>query len=700
MNFRTLLYSAGVTLLLTGCAGQLAFTKIESALIEKEPIKRVYASEKTLKAIQAFADNLKHAENKHLSAADIANGLQALAGKDYIQANTHFQHALKFAPRSAHLHKLNALSYHLRGDGGDPEQYKLAEIGYRLAITMDPGDSMTPYYLGILYFSQSKMRQAQEYFAQAILLDSSNSDYYLGLAAASYYLGELGNAYANIQKATSLAPNSPATLQAGGLIYASLGAFERASSNNDLLAKQSRARQRYLGQRINEWKNYYTSQAIKSDQDIQYLMAQNLDVFGVPEGGMFDPTDSDNRVPMSSTDSTDISADDPVDSQASSSPIITSGTEPAIDISGDDPVDSQASSSPIINTPTKHASGTEPAIKIPQMALVDVVIIRTEETYKSSKGLNLLNGLNLFFTADSFYTGKSPFGIGSINTPITTNDTYTIQLGTNGAGLNYSLNIFSDNYIRNEVIARPTILVQDRKTSSFFSGGTMHIVIEGGVAGSGYMEPINTGIKLEVTPNFLNEDTVGIEVSAERTFLEAGLSEVSSTITGTTFAVTTKTTISANLTLRYGETMVLSGLLDQEKEIIDDRVPLLGEIPLIQYLFREQTKESGKKTILVLLTPRRANLSLENGDLIEEKASVQTKSMNKLKKTASWMRPASHLSAFVHHLSKYEYFNHYRKGDIQLESWSGEGTVDDTIMRTLEYLYIFYNFEKNSKSDF
>ena len=34
----------------------------------------------------------------------------------------------------------------------------------------------------------------------------------------------------------------------------------------------------------------------------------------------------------------------------------------------------------------------------PNMALIDVAIIRTEEIYKSSKGVNLLDGLNILFT--------------------------------------------------------------------------------------------------------------------------------------------------------------------------------------------------------------------------------------------------------------------------------------------------------------
>ena len=219
--------------------------------------------------------------------------------------------------------------------------------------------------------------------------------------------------------------------------------------------------------------------------------------------------------------------------------------------------------------------------------------------------------------------------------------------------------------------------------------------MEGGVAGSGTVQPINTGVKLEVTPNFLDADTLDMRVFVQRSFLESGLSQVTDRITGTTFAETSKTSISVNLTLTYGETMVLSGLSDQEKEVVDDKVPGVGDIPVLQYIFRNQTKLSSKKTVLILLTPRRASLSHETGEAIE----VEKDSAGPDIKGAPWMRPAPHLSAYVKHLGKYEFFNHYRKGDMQLENWAGEGNIQDAIEPTLEYLYIYYDFEKNAESE-
>ena len=96
---------------------------------------------------------------------------------------------------------------------------------------------------------------------------------------------------------------------------------------------------------------------------------------------------------------------------------------------------------------------------------------------------------------------------------------------------------------------------------------------------------------------------------------------------------------------------------------------------------------------------RRAGISYESGDPIEENLSLGTKNIDKLEKNANWMRPASNLKAFVKHLGKYEFFNYYRKGDMELENWAGEKTINDAILRSLEYLYIFYGFEKNETSE-
>lgn len=690
--------------------------------LETESPKVVAAPSYTLVTAKRDLDHLERKlEKKSKSQASIPfvlHGLRSMLEGDYIAANEGLQRALKFEPRNAFLHTLNALAHQLRGDNGDPEQYEMALVGYELAAGMDPGSANVPYFIGVLKFRQQRFLEAREQFARAVLLDPENVNYLNGLAAASYYIGELDVAYAVASQAKQLAPNHPDVLRTSGIIYAAVGDFDDAEASKNALAGISNTRKRFVGQRIDDWARYYANNKLMNDPAIVELLAQNLDAFGVPKGGMFDSEGGNNEDPTSASSSDTSSSSDssqgiiplpgqdptplPSSSASSSTPVpqtvapVTTNTVPQTVA----PVTTDAVPQAVPAAAAQPAAPPTPKVKTPSMALIDVAIIRTEEIFRSSKGVNLLNGLNIFFSGNQFAQFKTPGGIGRVRTPLTANDTFTLQLGTAGAGLTYSLNIFNDNYDRNEVIARPTILVEDQKKSSFFSGGTLHIVIEGGVAGSGAIQPINTGVKLEVTPQFLDENTLDISVYAERTFLEAALSQVSDTITGTSFATTSKTTISANLTLQYGETMVLSGLSDQEKENLDDRTPGLGDIPGIQYLFRNQTKTSSKKTVLVLLTPRRATLNYNaQAEPLPEPENVNNENIQKLNQSANWMRPAPHLKALVQHLSKYDYFNHFRTGDMQLENWSGEGTVLDAVRRTLEYLYIFYDFEKKDEPE-
>ena len=727
-----LLPVAMALVLLGGCDSRFAFKEIDSTLIDRPFPKRAHSSEEIRNQINDFAKTLSEKKPQQLNSKFVTDGMLALLAQDYVGANENFQRALKFEPRNASLHVLNAFSHQLRGEAGDPEQYKLAEVGYRLAARMDPGNSRVSYFMGILQFRQQKYRFAQEFFANAILLEPDRTEYLIGLAASSYYLGELDRAYANVQRALSLEPNSSAALHTGGIIYAAMGDFDRAESNAKWLAAVDDRRQRFVLQRVTDWRKYYARSTIANDPIIQQQLAQGLGLFGVPEGGLFDPEDSDDsdplrRDPAAATDEETSLTTPPVppakllqedtgsstattETTPSTTPPVASAPSTQAPLSAETtstltpPPVTTAQATTVVSeaaAATGQATVAVPAKPaVPKMALIDVAIIRTDEIFRTAKGVNFLNGLNIFFTGDNIFQQETPFGIGRIRAPLTTSDTITLRLGTAGAGITYSLNIFSNAYDRNEVIARPTIVVEDQKKSSFYSGATLHIVIEGGVAGSGALQPITTGVKLEVTPKFLDADTLDMTVFAQRSFLEAGLSQVSDTITGTTFAQTTKTTISANLTLRYGETMVLSGLSDQEREVVDDKTPGLGDLPIVQYLFRRQTKTSSKKTILILLTPRRPGLTYEDGELIEDQSeSGNDSNVRKLEKTADWVRPAPHLAAYVRHLGKYEFFNHYRKGDMQLENFADEGTIKDAIRRMLEYLYIYYEFEKSDKSE-
>ena len=483
----------------------------------------------------------------------------------------------------------------------------------------------------MLHYNQRNFKLAQDHFARAISLDSRNQKFYLGLAAASYYLGEVDRAYQNVKKAQDISPENPDIIAVNSIVHASLGAFDRAEhftkkSFSD--AGGNAARKSYLEARLGDWKSYYKTNNIKVDDDFKIILSQSdSDLFSVPTDSLLDGMDD--------LSTSDLNYDDDSDSE-------------------DDSKDEEENL---------------------DMALIDVSIISSEEAYRSSKGVNLLNGLNLFYKLDTSQNGAAREQIG---------------FGLSGDGLNYSLNIFSDANDKNEVLARPSIVVQHGKPSSFFSGNTMHVVLDGGAAGQGSIDQIDDGIRLDVLPEFLDKDTITLEVMAERVGLTAALSSVSAKENSPHFAKASKTKIKGNLTLRFGETMILSGLSDQEKDFEDDKVPGLGDVPLVQYLFRNNVKAITRKSILILLTPRRASLTDQSGDALAENTKYTPNNLLDLERNTSWMKPSANLTAIVQHLGKYKFFNQFRSGDILLEKWAGEKTLDDVISRSLDYFFIRY----------
>ncbi|WP_419799730.1 hypothetical protein [Terasakiella sp.] len=134
-----------------------------------------------------------------------------------------------------------------------------------------------------------------------------------------------------------------------------------------------------------------------------------------------------------------------------------------------------------------------------EMTLVDVVIIRSEERHSTSKGVNLLNGLSstlsgtLWSMNDTRTVNK--YGANSATTTYTINPSFSLSA-------TYSLNIFNDNYDRNEVLARPTLVALDNTTSEFFTGSVFHVELPGAAGSVGAVEKVPVGVRLEVTPNF------------------------------------------------------------------------------------------------------------------------------------------------------------------------------------------------------
>jgi len=105
----------------------------------------------------------------------------------------------------------------------------------------------------------------------------------------------------------------------------------------------------------------------------------------------------------------------------------------------------------------------------------------------------------------------------------------------------------------------------------------------------------DVGTTLKVTPQISDNETVRLNIGLEVSLLEST----------TDFKPTTLVrTIDTSVLVKDSGTVVIGGLIENSPARSENKVPLLGDIPLLGWLFKDQTQSRQKTNLLVFLTPR------------------------------------------------------------------------------------------------
>lgn len=548
--------------------------------------------------------------------------------------------ALKMDLNNSQLHFMNALTYHLMAKGGNAKNFEYAEQGYQMAYKFDSSNVLAKYYLGLTYLDQRKFKEAQAELAAAAVMDEHDAEILYDLARASYYAGDARTSKAALDKIAALdmsIDDEEKFLRANILANAAL---DRPAEANKLLAKfiDQPDTYKFLSRRVASWDRHH--KAVKNG-DIHHAV--------LPSGGE-----------MHLAQALPAGADIP------SIP----GAEVGMSSSGD-----YADNSSFVNS---------------DMVVVDVVIIRTQEDISSNRGMNLLSGLELQF-GDPL-TNASGWSFGTTNIDDNTaanNDTKTRTLSSliSIPAVNYSLNIFNTLDSRNEILASPSLVALANEKSEFFSGVDVVAAAVSGGDGSSISVNKKIGVKLGVTPEFLPDDQIKLQVEAERTFLTSPSSSVQFEFR----LDTSNTNVNANVVMKFGETLILSGLSEKETESSRDAVPLLGDIPVMQYLFSNEAKRDYRKSVLIMLTPRRAqyvNRSPEERKRAESKLSDFEKSLSTFEsRNENWFVPRGTMDRIIETTEANALFNEFKTGDFELESWNTRNTHEKRLKQALDFMF-------------
>ncbi len=198
------------------------------------------------------------------------------------------------------------------------------------------------------------------------------------------------------------------------------------------------------------------------------------------------------------------------------------------------------------------------------------------------------SGLNVNLPSAGAGTSTSPASIG-----IT-----LAKIGSNGGLLNLELSALEQEG-KGKVISSPRIITANQKQARIEQG--QERVFTTSVLGVGSVVTKKATLKLEVTPQITPDDRVNLDVDITKdNFVDA--------IAGTLNVKEIKTQV----LLDNGETVVIGGIYEQDKNDTITKVPFFGDIPLLGWLFKSKEVKDNKTELLIFLTPRilSDNLSL------------------------------------------------------------------------------------------
>jgi len=179
----------------------------------------------------------------------------------------------------------------------------------------------------------------------------------------------------------------------------------------------------------------------------------------------------------------------------------------------------------------------------------------------------------------------------------------SLALGQQGGDVDFGFlvsAIASDS--DNNILSTPSLVTMDNQEAEIVVGQNVPFVT-GTQLSTANDNPFQTierqdvGISLKVRPQINEGNNIKMDIEQE-------VSDVSATaVSGASDITTNLRSIRTTVLVEDGQTLVLGGLIDDQINNTKERIPLLGDIPLLGNLFRFQTTDKTKRNLMVFLHP-------------------------------------------------------------------------------------------------
>jgi general secretion pathway protein D len=249
-------------------------------------------------------------------------------------------------------------------------------------------------------------------------------------------------------------------------------------------------------------------------------------------------------------------------------------------------------------------------------AQVQVEAIIAEVSYDKAKQLGVQ------WIVDGSLSDQGPLGVINLGSPSISDIATAAVNGTGislGSGTTLGFGRFDDDSVNfaaliqalesdsaSNILSTPSLTTLDNQEAEIVIGQNVPF-ITGSYSSTGSssssVNPFQTvtredvGLTLRVKPQINEGNSIKLEIEQEISSIDASAS------TGTSDIVTKKRTIKTVVMVEDGHTIVLGGLIEENLQQTEEKVPILGDIPLLGALFRANKTTKVKQNLMVFLRP-------------------------------------------------------------------------------------------------
>jgi general secretion pathway protein D len=170
------------------------------------------------------------------------------------------------------------------------------------------------------------------------------------------------------------------------------------------------------------------------------------------------------------------------------------------------------------------------------------------------------------------------------------------------------------------VLSTPQVLAADNQKAKIVVGSNVPFPtgqaqgITGGTLVT--IERKDVGVTLEITPQVLENDLIRLEIKQEITAIATSVAQTIGTGTASVPVgpTLTKRSMETTTIAKDQQTIVVGGLVSDNIILTESKIPFLGDIPLLGWFFKTQSKQADKLSLLVFLTP---SLVRDEADIVE-----------------------------------------------------------------------------------